>query len=86
MLSVLLVQFAQFIPEEQRQDGVRTQTEIRSSQAFVEPGQALFLQCLGKAVCESLVKQTLDNGKMTSTSQLGQYESQQQIYHCASRM
>lgn len=56
VLSELLVKFAQFIPEEQRQDGVRTESKIRGSQAFVESRQALLLQCLGKAVSESFIK------------------------------
>lgn len=64
VLSELLVQFAQFIPEEQRQDGVRTETEIRGSQAFVESHQALLSQRLRKAVSESFIELPLTDEKM----------------------
>jgi len=56
VLSELLVKFAQFFPEEQGQNGVRAESEIRGSQAFVEPHQALFLQRLGEAVTESFIE------------------------------
>lgn len=36
VLSPLTVEFAQLIPEEQRQNGVRAEPEIRRSQALVE--------------------------------------------------
>lgn len=65
MLSELLVQFAQFIPEEQRQNGVWTEPEIRGSQAFVESHQALLLQCLRKAVSESFIKLPLKDEKIS---------------------
>lgn len=63
MLSELLVQFAQFIPEEQRQNRVRTEPEIRGSQAFVESQQAFLPQRLRKAVSESFIKLPLKDEK-----------------------
>lgn len=65
MLSELPVQFAQFIPEEQRQNGVWTEPEIRGSQAFVESLQTLLAQRLRKAVSESFIKLALQDEKMT---------------------
>lgn len=64
MLSELLVQFSQFIPEEQGQNGVWAEPEIRGSQAFVESHQALLPQCLRKAVSESFIKLPLKDEKM----------------------
>lgn len=64
LLSELLVQFAQFIPEEQRQNGVRTKPEIRGSQSFVKSRQALLPQCLRKAVDKSFIKLSLNDEKM----------------------
>lgn len=56
MLSELLVQFAQLIPEEEGQNGVWAESEIRGSQAFVESCEALLFQSLGEAVTESFVQ------------------------------
>lgn len=52
------------MPEEQRQNGVWTEPEIRGSQAFVESHQALLPQCLRKAVSESFVKLPLKDEKI----------------------
>lgn len=41
VLSDLLIHLAKLVPEEQGQDGVRAEPEIRSSQAFVESHHAL---------------------------------------------
>lgn len=43
VLSEFLVQPAQFVPEEQGQNGVRTESEIRGSKAFVESRQTFVL-------------------------------------------
>lgn len=59
VLSERLVQFAQFMPEEQRQNCVWPEPEIRGSQTFVESHQALLPQCLGKAVNKSFIKLAL---------------------------
>lgn len=64
MLSELLVLLAQFIPEEQRQNGVWPKPEIRRSQAFVESHQALLPQRLGKAVSKSFIELSLKDEKM----------------------
>lgn len=64
VLSAPVVQFAQFIPKEQRQNGVWAQPEIRGSQAFVESHQALLLQRLRKAVSESFIKLPLKDEEM----------------------
>lgn len=53
------MQLAQFVPEEQRQNGVGAEAEVRGSQTFVESRQTLLLQRLGEAVGESFVQQTL---------------------------
>ena len=65
VLSVLLVHFAQFVPEEQGQDSVWSEPEVRGSQTFVESRQALLPQRLGKAVGESLINQPLKHDNMT---------------------
>lgn len=59
VLSDLLVHLAKLVPEEQGEDGVRAEPEIRSSQAFVESQQALFPQRLKEAVAESFIKLAL---------------------------
>lgn len=64
VLSELPVQFSQFIPKEQRQDGVWTESEIRGSQAFVESQQALLSQRLRKAVSESFIELPLRDKEM----------------------
>ena len=61
MLSEWLVHFAQFVPEEQRQDGVWAEPEVRGSQALVESHQALFPQRLRKAVSESVIQLPLND-------------------------
>lgn len=61
VLSELPVQLPQLIPEEQRQDGVRAEPEIRRSQALVESHQALLPQRLGKAVGEAFVELPLED-------------------------
>lgn len=66
LLSELLVQFAQFIPEEQRQNGVRTNPEIGGSQSFVKSRQALLPHCLRKAVDKSFIQESLNVEKMKS--------------------
>lgn len=63
VLSELLVHFAQFVPEEKRQNGVWTEPEIRGSQAFVESHQALLPQHLRKAVSESFIKLPLNGSE-----------------------
>lgn len=64
VLSERLVEFAQFIPEKQRKNGVWTESEIRRSQAFVKPRQSLLLQGFGKAVSKSFIELTLKNKRM----------------------
>lgn len=59
VLSDLLVHLPKLVPEEQGQDGVRAEAEIRSSQAFVESHQALLPQGLREAVPESFIKLAL---------------------------
>ena len=68
MLSELLalVHFAQFVPEEQGQNGVWADPEIRGSQAFIESHQALLLQRPGEAVSEAFIKLPLKYDKEKS--------------------
>lgn len=56
VLSDLLVHLAKLVPEEQGQDGVRAEPEIRGPQAFVEPHHALLPQRLREAVDEPFIK------------------------------
>lgn len=58
-LSDLPVHLAKLVPEEQGQDGVRAEAEIRSSQAFVESHHALLPQRLREAVAKSFIKLAL---------------------------
>lgn len=59
MLSDPIVYLAELVPEEQGQDGVGAQPEIRSSQAFVESHHTLPPQRLREAVDESFIKLAL---------------------------
>lgn len=61
MLSKRLVQFAQFLPKEQGQNRVWAESEIGSSQSFVESRHALLLQSFGKTVSESFIEQPLQH-------------------------
>lgn len=45
-----VIQFAQLVPEEQTENGMWSEPEIGSPQAFVESCQALCPHCLGEAV------------------------------------
>lgn len=59
VLSDLLVHLAKLVPEEQGQDGVRAEPEVRSSQAFVESHNTLLPQRLREAVCKPFIKLAL---------------------------
>ena len=64
-LGVILVQFAEFLPEEQTENSMWSKPKIGRPQAFVESGQALFPHCLREAVHVSPVELALNRGRHT---------------------
>lgn len=64
-LLLLLVEFAEFVPEEQAEDGVRAEPEVGRAEALVESHQALFPHRPGEAVHVSPVEQALRGGRHT---------------------
>lgn len=56
LLSELTGHFSQFVPEEQRQDGVGAQAEIRGPQTFVESRHALPPQGLGETLGKAFIE------------------------------
>lgn len=70
VLSDLLVHLAKLVPEEQGQDGVRAEPEIRGPQAFVESHHALLPQRLGEAVHEPFIKLPLKSKVKTHQTKI----------------